>query len=78
MTDHRFRRFRRFRAECFVVADGRSLPVRTAECDVALSGLGLNFLPTPSAAVAEAARIERPGERTHPRPRPGAGSETSV
>ncbi|MEU6765034.1 class I SAM-dependent methyltransferase [Streptomyces sp. NPDC046853] len=46
---------------CFVVGDGMSLPVRRAGCDVAVSGLVLNFLPVPGAAVAEAARIVRPG-----------------
>lgn len=45
----------------FVVADGLSLPVRAAGCDVAVSGLALNFLPVPGAAVAEAARVVRPG-----------------
>ncbi|MGW6062627.1 class I SAM-dependent methyltransferase [Streptomyces sp. NPDC055189] len=46
---------------CFVVGDGLSLPVRGAGCDVAVSGLVLNFFPAPGAAVAEAARIVRPG-----------------
>ncbi|MEV8313457.1 class I SAM-dependent methyltransferase [Streptomyces sp. NPDC059900] len=46
---------------CFVVGDGMSLPVRGAGCDVSVSGLVLNFLPVPSAAVAEAVRIVRPG-----------------
>ncbi|MGW6710180.1 class I SAM-dependent methyltransferase, partial [Streptomyces sp. NPDC054956] len=45
----------------FLVADGLALPVRDAVCDVAVSGLVLNFLPTPSAAVAEAYRVVRPG-----------------
>lgn len=45
----------------FVVADASSLPVRDAGCDVAVSGLVLNFLPSPGAAVAEAARVVRPG-----------------
>lgn len=47
----------------FAVADGLSLPVRPAECDVAVSGLVLNFLPAPGAAVAEAARAVLPGGR---------------
>ncbi|MGW7086850.1 class I SAM-dependent methyltransferase [Streptomyces sp. NPDC054871] len=46
---------------CFAVADGLSLPVRHAGFDVAVSGLVLNFLPAPGAAVAEAARVVRPG-----------------
>ncbi|MFC8128226.1 class I SAM-dependent methyltransferase [Streptomyces sp. NPDC057302] len=46
---------------CCVVGDGLSLPVRDARFDVAVSGLVLNFLPSPGAAVAEAARTVRPG-----------------
>ncbi|GGR32292.1 class I SAM-dependent methyltransferase [Streptomyces netropsis] len=45
----------------FVVGDALSLPVGDETCDVAVSGLVLNFLPTPGAAVAEAARVVRPG-----------------
>ncbi|WP_151476946.1 class I SAM-dependent methyltransferase [Streptomyces albicerus] len=45
----------------FVVADAMSLPVRGGSCDVAVSGLTLNFLPEPAAAVAEMARVVRPG-----------------
>lgn len=47
----------------FAVADGLSLPVRHAGCDVAVSGLVLNFFAAPGAAVAEAARVVRPGGR---------------
>jgi SAM-dependent methyltransferase len=43
------------------VADAQTLPVRDALLDVAVSGLVLNFLPAPGAAVAEAARAVRPG-----------------
>jgi len=46
---------------CFVVADALSLPVRDAGFDVAVGGLVLNFLPAQGAAVAEAARVVRPG-----------------
>ncbi|MEU4497811.1 methyltransferase domain-containing protein [Streptomyces sp. NPDC023998] len=46
---------------CFVVADALSLPVRDEWCDVAVSGLALNFLSGPGAAVAEMARVVRPG-----------------
>ncbi|MBT2507780.1 class I SAM-dependent methyltransferase [Streptomyces sp. ISL-98] len=46
---------------CFVVADALSLPVGDGACDVAVSGLALNFLPAPGSAVAEAARVVRPG-----------------
>ncbi|MBT2448658.1 class I SAM-dependent methyltransferase [Streptomyces sp. ISL-43] len=45
---------------CFAVADGLSLPARDAVCDVAVSGLALNFFPAPGAAVAEASRVVRP------------------
>lgn len=45
----------------FIVADAMSLPVRDDACDVAVSGLALNFLPAPTAAVAEMARAVRPG-----------------
>uniref|UniRef100_A0AAU2JJH6 Class I SAM-dependent methyltransferase n=1 Tax=Streptomyces sp. NBC_00049 TaxID=2903617 RepID=A0AAU2JJH6_9ACTN len=45
----------------FAVADGTALPVRAEGWDAAVSGLVLNFLPSPSAALAEAARAVRPG-----------------
>ncbi|MFI8522370.1 class I SAM-dependent methyltransferase [Streptomyces sp. NPDC085481] len=45
----------------FVLADALSLPVRDEACDVVASGLALNFLPSPGAAVLEAARVVRPG-----------------
>ncbi|OAR22708.1 methyltransferase [Streptomyces sp. ERV7] len=45
----------------FAVADARALPVPDASCDVAVSGLVLNFLPGPASAVAEAVRVVRPG-----------------
>ncbi|UUU38261.1 class I SAM-dependent methyltransferase [Streptomyces sp. NBC_00162] len=48
---------------CFVVADALSLPVRDEGVDIAVSGLALNFLPQPDAAVAEASRAVRPGGR---------------
>lgn len=43
------------------VGDALSLPLRDGTCDAAVSGLALNFLPGPEAAVAEAARVVRPG-----------------
>ncbi|NUR43906.1 MAG: methyltransferase domain-containing protein [Streptomyces sp.] len=43
------------------VADAQALPVRDAVFDVAVSGLVLNFLPAPGAALAEAVRGVRPG-----------------
>ena len=44
-------------------ADARRLPVADARVDVAVSGLVLNFVPDPAAAVAEMARVTRPGGR---------------
>ncbi|MFL6130245.1 MAG: class I SAM-dependent methyltransferase [Mycobacteriales bacterium] len=43
------------------VADASTLPVRDAAVDRVVSGLVLNFLPDPAAAVAEMARACRPG-----------------
>ncbi|WP_233288509.1 class I SAM-dependent methyltransferase [Streptomyces calvus] len=45
----------------FVVADAMALPVRDETCDAVVSGLVLNFLPSPAAAVARMARATRPG-----------------
>ncbi|MGW7100933.1 class I SAM-dependent methyltransferase [Streptomyces sp. NPDC054838] len=45
----------------FVFADALSLPLRDGTCDAVVSALALNFLPEPGAAVAEAARVARPG-----------------
>jgi SAM-dependent methyltransferase len=45
----------------FDVADARALPFATAAFDGAVSGLVLNFVPDPAAAVAEMARVVRPG-----------------
>ncbi|MFJ9822853.1 class I SAM-dependent methyltransferase [Streptomyces sp. NPDC101160] len=45
----------------FAVADALSLPLRDEACDAAVSGLALNFLPEPVAAVTEAARVVRHG-----------------
>jgi SAM-dependent methyltransferase len=45
----------------FRVGRAESLPVDTASCDAAVSGLVLNFLPQPAAGVAEMARVARPG-----------------
>ena len=52
---------RRRTAAGFAVADGGRLPVRDAAVDHVVSGLVLNFLPDPAAAVAEMARACRPG-----------------
>ena len=48
------------RAE-FRVGDARELPVADGECDAAVSGLVLNFVPEPEKAVAEMRRVLRPG-----------------
>ena len=45
----------------FVVGDAQRLPQASATCDVVVSGLVLNFVPRPEAAVAEMARVARPG-----------------
>ncbi|MER6253817.1 class I SAM-dependent methyltransferase [Streptomyces sp. NPDC001584] len=44
-----------------VVADATALPVRDGACDAVVSGLTLNFLTPPAAAVAEMVRSVRPG-----------------
>jgi SAM-dependent methyltransferase len=44
-----------------VNGDGTALPLRTAAFDVVVSGLALNFMPDPAAAVAEMARVAREG-----------------
>ncbi|QES57229.1 SAM-dependent methyltransferase [Streptomyces venezuelae] len=43
------------------VADATALPVRDGACDAVVSGLTLNFLEPPAAAVAEMVRAVRPG-----------------
>ncbi|MGW6613566.1 class I SAM-dependent methyltransferase [Streptomyces erythrochromogenes] len=45
----------------FAVADASALPLRDAAFDAVVSGLALNFLEPPGTAVAEAARVVRPG-----------------
>ena len=45
----------------FVVGDAQSLPIDTASLDAAVAGLVLNFVPQPPRAVAEMARVVRPG-----------------
>jgi SAM-dependent methyltransferase len=47
----------------FVVADARRLPLAAASVDAVVSGLVLNFVPDPAAAVAEMGRVARPGGR---------------
>jgi SAM-dependent methyltransferase len=45
----------------FEVGDAQSLTVDTASVDAAVTGLMLNFVPQPLAAVAEMSRATRPG-----------------
>jgi SAM-dependent methyltransferase len=45
----------------FEVADARHLPFGSGEFDRALSMLVFNFIPDPRAALAEIARVTRPG-----------------
>lgn len=45
----------------FEVGDAQSLPIDTASLDAAVAGLVLNFVPQPPRAVAEMARVVRPG-----------------
>ncbi|MFE0605041.1 class I SAM-dependent methyltransferase [Streptomyces sp. NPDC058892] len=45
----------------FAVADASALPLCDAVFDAVVSGLALNFVEPPEAAVAEAARVVRPG-----------------
>ena len=47
----------------FAVADARRLPLADGRVDATVSGLVLNFVPDPAAAVAEMARVTRPGGR---------------
>jgi SAM-dependent methyltransferase len=45
----------------FAVADAQALPPLAQKVDVAVSGLMLNFVPQPHAAIAEMARVVRTG-----------------
>jgi len=45
----------------FEIGDAQSLPVETASCDMAISGLMLNFVWQPALAVSEMGRAGRPG-----------------
>jgi ubiquinone/menaquinone biosynthesis C-methylase UbiE len=45
----------------FAVADARSLPFPDGRFDAVVSGLVLNFVPEPAAAVGEMARVVRSG-----------------
>ncbi len=43
------------------VGDAQDLPFEADEFDAAVSGLALNFVPDPAAAVLELSRVTRPG-----------------
>jgi SAM-dependent methyltransferase len=45
----------------FRVGDARKLPAETGYFDVAVSGLALNFIPTPIVALMEMVRVTRAG-----------------
>src|SRR5262245_37367131 len=45
----------------FEVADARALPGEAQAYDAVVSGLMLNFVPEPGRAVAQMARVARPG-----------------
>jgi SAM-dependent methyltransferase len=45
----------------FVVGDAQQLPLDDERFDAAVSGLALNLIPRPERAVAEMARVTRPG-----------------
>lgn len=45
----------------FEVGDATALPLEPATCDVAVSGLVLNFVAEPAAMVREMIRVTRPG-----------------
>jgi SAM-dependent methyltransferase len=45
----------------FVLGDAQQLPQSSASCDAVVSGLVLNFVPRPEAALAEMVRVIRPG-----------------
>jgi SAM-dependent methyltransferase len=48
-------------AATFHVADAREIPLPGNDFDVVVSGLVLNFVPEPRSAVAEMARLAKPG-----------------
>ncbi len=45
----------------FEQGDARALPLADGSADLVVSGLVLNFVPDPKAALAEAVRVVRPG-----------------
>jgi SAM-dependent methyltransferase len=49
------------RRAVFLVGDATALALAPAQLDTVVSGLVLNFLPDPHAAITELARVARPG-----------------
>lgn len=47
----------------FFVGDALAIPLDSGACDAAVSGLVLNFVSDPAAAIAEMKRVLRPGGR---------------
>jgi ubiquinone/menaquinone biosynthesis C-methylase UbiE len=47
----------------FEVGDATGLPVASATCDAAVSGLVLNFMTDPAVMVREMIRVTKPGGR---------------
>jgi SAM-dependent methyltransferase len=45
----------------FMVGDAQALPYESAQFDIVVSGLVLNFVPDPDLAVSEMQRVVRPG-----------------
>src|SRR5687767_4515009 len=45
----------------FEVGDAQALPMPNSTCDIAVSGLMLNFVPDRGRALAEMTRVVRPG-----------------
>jgi SAM-dependent methyltransferase len=45
----------------FIVGEAEALPFESAQFDVVVSGLALNFIPNPDLAIREMQRVARPG-----------------
>jgi SAM-dependent methyltransferase len=55
------RQRRDYPSATFEVADAMALPFADASFDVAVCGLGLNYIPNPSQGLGELRRVVRPG-----------------